>query len=372
MKQSFIILVFIVCVSCNYSTENKIATKSIASSKSELPYPQSEQITSFTMDTARISMGHGDNWAITWAENNKQYSFFTDGTGFGGFSAKDENHIEVSSGMVELDGNPEQLDTRDILAETGTIMGLGGNETKKVSGLVMIDTVLYAWIRNLNLEGTPKGTGSTLMYSDDYGENWEWADWNFPEIGYPTWLNAGKNYADAKDNYAYFISPDGPSAYADYPNILMGRVHKDSILFKESYVFYSGLKNEAAPQWRKFSQRQPILTDAGGIFRPDIVYNPGIDRYMLSVSSPFGDWSWWANKNTNRKSHFAIYDSPNPWGPWTTVYYKENWGQPENRFAPHIPPKWISEDGKSFYLLYSCIPTGPYQFNVQRCELTLK
>lgn len=372
MKQSFLILVFLVCVSCNYSTENKTSTKSIASSKSELPYPQSEQITSITIDTARISIGHGDNWAITWAENNKQYSFFTDGTGFGGFPAKDEDHIEVSSGMVELDGNPEQLDTRDILSETGTIMGLGGNETKKVSGLVMIDTVLYAWIRNLNLEGMPKGTGSTLMYSDDYGENWEWVDWNFPEIGYPTWLNAGKNYADAKDNYAYFISPDGPSAYADYPDMLMGRVHKDSILFKQSYVFYSGLKNEAAPQWRKFSQRKPILTDAGGVFRPDIVYNPGIDRYMLSVSSPFGDWSWWANKNPNRKSHFAIYDSPNPWGPWTTVYYKEDWGKPENRFAPHIPPKWISEDGKSFYLLYSCIPTGPYQFNLQRVELTLK
>jgi len=41
-------------------------------------------------------------------------------------------------------------------------------------------------------------------------------------------------------------------------------------------------------------------------------------------------------------------------------------------FAPDIPSKWISADGTSFYLLYSCIPNGPYQFNLQRCSLTLK
>ena len=61
-----------------------------------------------------------------------------------------------------------------------------------------------------------------------------------------------------------------------------------------------------------------------------------------------------------------------PWGPWTVVAYEGDWGAPENRFAPNIPSKWISDDGTTFYLLYSCIPNGPYQFNVQRCMLKLK
>jgi len=54
------------------------------------------------------------------------------------------------------------------------------------------------------------------------------------------------------------------------------------------------------------------------------------------------------------------------------VDYIADWGAPENRFAPHIPSKWISDDGRTFYLLYSCIPNGPYQFNVQRCTVRLK
>jgi hypothetical protein len=42
-----------------------------------------------------------------------------------------------------------------------------------------------------------------------------------------------------------------------------------------------------------------------------------------------------------------------------------------SRFQPRIPPKWTSEDGKTFHLLYSCFPKGPYQFNVQKCSLEL-
>ena len=40
-------------------------------------------------------------------------------------------------------------------------------------------------------------------------------------------------------------------------------------------------------------------------------------------------------------------------------------------FKPLIPSKWISDDGMSFYLLYSCFPKGPYKFNVQKCNLEI-
>ncbi len=46
-------------------------------------------------------------------------------------------------------------------------------------------------------------------------------------------------------------------------------------------------------------------------------------------------------------------------------------GGDADRFQPRIPPKWISDDGKSFYLLYSCFPEGPYQFSLQPCVLEL-
>ena len=57
----------------------------------------------------------------------------------------------------------------------------------------------------------------------------------------------------------------------------------------------------------------------------------------------------------------------------TVAYVKQihGWGDGENRFQPRILPKWISEDGKTFYLLYSCFPEGPYQFNLQKCVLEM-
>ena len=330
-----------------------------------LPYPKSTFIKSVTIDTARISIGYGDNWAITWADDDRQYSFFTDGTGFGAHDP------DVSIAPTYIEGTPPDIKGYDIPSETGTLPFLdGGNTSAKVSGLVMIDKKMYAWIRNLNLPGDALGTGSTMMHSEDYGKTWEYVDWNWPTIGYPTWLNAGQNYSAAEDGYAYFIAPDGPSAYADYKSMLMARVEVEHILDKSKYQFYTG-KNPENPQWGSYEDRTPVFFDEGGAFRPDIVYNPGLDRYLLTMATPYGEWMWWANDNADRFPHFSMFEAPNPWGPWSTVLYKKDWGAPENRFSPHIPSKWISEDGQSFYLLYSCIPNGPYQFNIQHCEVVL-
>lgn len=327
------------------------------------PYPRSDRFGQLTMTPSRQSIGHGDNWANTWADDNRLYAFFTDGVGFG------LHTDEVSTAPVVIDGQPPNLRGSDIDSASGTIPYPAGQASPKVSGLLMVDGVLYAWLRNLNAIGQPLGTGAAMMYSDDRGKSWKHATWTWPSIGYPVWMNAGKNYSQAKDRYAYFISPDGPSAYADYPEMLMGRVPVNRMLDKKAYEFFQSRSSDGSARWGEFASRQPVLKDTRGIFRPDLIYNPGIDRYMLLSCSPYGDWSWWANDNLNRKPHLTIFDAPNPWGPWTILFNQEDWGEPENRFAPHIPTNWISEDVQTFYLLYSCIPNGPYQFNLQRCTL---
>ena len=326
------------------------------------PYPMSSVIGGFTIEPGRQSIGHGDNWAITWAGDDRQYSFHTDGRGFG---LKES----VSTAPVIIEGNPPDIRGRDIATTSGNIPNPNGQKSRKVSGVVMIQDVLYAWVRNLNPSGQPKGTGSTLMFSRNQGKDWSFVEWSFPNIGYPSWLNAGKNYRAAQDHYAYFVAPDGPSAYADYQDLLMARVPVDAILDKSRYEFFHGTDQHNSSIWGDYERRQPVFSDLAGCFRPDIVFNPGLNRYFLMMSSPIENWHWWANDNPTRKCHFGLFDAPNPWGPWTTVAYFEDWGMPETRFAPHIPPKWISDDGTSFYLLYSCIPTGPYRFNIQRCQI---
>ena len=61
----------------------------------------------------------------------------------------------------------------------------------------MIKGVLYAWVRNINLPGTPQGTGSQLMYSKDRGVNWTWVDWDWP--GYRGYR--GRDIGDIGDSH---------------------------------------------------------------------------------------------------------------------------------------------------------------------------
>jgi len=345
-----------------------------------LPYRKSDLLSGFSIDTTRLSIGHGYNWAITWADDDKQYSFFTDGKGFG------IHKEDLSIAPVVIEGDPPNITGKDIPSVSGTLSFEGGDvNSAKVCGLVMIKGTLYAWVRNINPPGAPKGTGSQLMYSKDYARTWEWVEWIWPSIGYPTWLNAGKNYMDARDEYAYFISPDGPSAYFDYDSMLMGRVPIQDILDKEKYTFFGGFDESGKPGWVAYEDRKAVFRHDGGCFRPDIVYNPGLKRYFVSIANPappeystssikttLKDWAWWSADHADRIAHFGLFESTNPWGPWKTVFFEKDWGAPENRFSPHIPPKWISEDGKTFFLLYSCIPVGPYRFNIQKCTINVK
>ena len=128
-----------------------------------------------------------------------------------------------------------------------------------------------------------------------------------------------------------------------------------------------GLDPDGKPRWTEnFEQRKPVFTDPGHCYRPEVVFNPGIRKYLL-LTATSGAPRWCG---TDEK-YLGVFESSTPWGPWRTVKQIHGWGGEENRFQPRIPPKWISKDGKTFYLLYSCFPEGPYQFNVQKCVLEM-
>lgn len=319
---------------------------------------------SFRMDERRLSIGDGDNWPITWAADGNLYAFFTDGKGF-----RPERKGQVGSAPVMITGDPPDIAGADIQAAKGIITEPHGAQNRKACGLIMVDERFYCLIRNVNPQGYPKGTGSSIMHADSDAVDWETVDWHWKDIGYPVWINAGRNYSAATDDYVYFVSTDGPSAYVDYQDLLLARVPREDILIQSRYRFFRGCSDSGAAVWGGFEQRKPIFHNPEGCFRPEITYNPGIQRYLLLLSSPRVDWRWYLEKNPDRRSYFALYESEHPWGPWREIVKDPEWNILEDRFQPRIPTKWISTDGMSFYLLYSCIPRGPYQFNIQRCRL---
>jgi len=306
------------------------------------PYPPSPVIKSLSIEPERQSIGDGENWPITCADDDHLYTVYRDGKGFGGGSG------EGGMSLAKIAGSPPNVTGQNIVSATGHKTS-GGPEGRKASGLLMVDGVLYMWVRNLKKDGT----GSSLAWSKDHARTWTWADWSFPEIGYPVWMNAERNYEAAQDDFAYVYSPDTASAYKTSDHLVLARVPKDQITKKDGYQFFAGLDEGGKPRWTaNLKNRKPVFTDPGHCYRPEVIYNPGIKRYLLCTASS-GSPKWCG---TDEK-YVGIFNAPTPWGPWTVVKQIEGWGGEENRFQPRIPAKWVSTDGRGFYLLYSCFST---------------
>ena len=148
-----------------------------------VPYPPSSRIVKIDWapkeEIVRKAEG-GDNWPVTWADDDLLYTAYGDGWGFQPFVEK-----KLSMGFASVSGSPKTFEGANIRTDSGEAVGQG-EAGRKASGILMVDGVLYVLVRNAN--------NSQLGWSSDYARTWEWAEWKFTEsFGYPTFLNFGKN-----------------------------------------------------------------------------------------------------------------------------------------------------------------------------------
>jgi hypothetical protein len=108
------------------------------------------------------------------------------------------------------------------------------------------------WVRNAG--------NSQLAWSSDYGRTWEWSPWKFTtSFGCPTFLNFGKNYEGARDEYVYVYSPDNDNAYIPADRMILARVPKGRITDRDAYEFFRGLGASGNPLWTsEISQGNPF------------------------------------------------------------------------------------------------------------------
>jgi hypothetical protein len=78
-----------------------------------------------------------------------------------------------------------------------------------------------------------------------------------------------------------------------------------------------------------------------------------LKRYLLCQVLPRGDARF--------EGGFGIYDAPEPWGPWTTVYFTRTWDVGPGESCS-FPAKWMDADGA--HLAFS----GNDSFSVRRVE----
>lgn len=319
----------------------------------EPPYQQSDLIKSVDFESKEsvIRLANGsDNWPATWADDGNLYTAYGDGWGF-----DPKIDIKLSLGIAKVSGIPPNIKGENIRSEKGERVGQG-KYGPKASGMLMFDGVLYMLARNTG--------NSQLAWSDDYGKIWNWADWHFGEgFGCPTFLNYGKNYEGAKDEFVYIYSHDEESAYKISDQMVLARVPKSEIKNWKAYTYFAGYKS-GKPVWLEdVRKRQPVFVNPGKCYRSGVSYNKGLKRYLWCQIIPLSAGE--ELQGPRFKGGLGIFESETPWGPWKTAYYSMDWDMGPGETAS-IPPKWISSDGKTCYYLFS----GDDCFSVRKMIFT--
>jgi Beta-lactamase len=315
----------------------------------EPPYPPSALITCIEWEPAKsiVRLAPGsDNWPLTWGSDDRLYTAYGDGRGFVPFVPK-----KLSLGIARISGMPPKIQGENLPAPTIEREG-DGVAGYKASGLLMVDDVLYLWARNAG--------NSRLAWSKDTGKTWTWADWKFTEsFGCPACLNFGRNYSGARDRFVYIYSHDHDSAYVPADQMVLARVSQDRITDRSAYEFFQGTDANGQPRWTPdIRSRQAVFRNPANCYRSGISYNAPLKRYLWCQTLPKGDARF--------EGGFGIYDAPAPWGPWTTVYFNERWDVGPGETSS-IPTKWINEDGREIYLVFS----GDDHFSLRKARLTV-
>lgn len=318
------------------------------------PYPKSEFIVGMSFDAAteRVLAPGSDIWPLTWAADGHQYTVFGDGGGFGGTNYDSR----VSLGIARVEGGK-----RDYVG----VNIAGGKDAphaapfvgKSLSILAIGDT-LWLW-RHGQGSDNKAFEFARLYRSNDRGATWQeqpvefskragdfvGADHGFFSLAF---VQFGRGYARARDEFVYLFASEiiDPTHWRMQKpgKITLLRVPKDRLAVKSEYRFFAGLDVRGAPTWTAdVKARRPVWEDAAnGTHRIAASYNAGVKRYFLSTMTV--DRLGWA----------AIYEAPEPWGPWRTVLFEKNperWGAKVITFT--FANKWASADGREFVIVHT-------------------
>lgn len=310
----------------------------------------------------RLAPG-SDNWPITWASNDHQYTSWGDGGGFGGTNSDGR----VSLGVARLEGSVSDFEAYNVWGgynaeNPATFAG-------KSYGILSVGATLYMWVSPGS--DTNNYTEARLHTSTNGGASWSPVDWAFVKsenIILPSIMQAGQEYSAAEDDYVYMYAAryqGAGSLEAQAPGIVdMFRVPKGRVTDRSSYQFFAGLSS-GSPEWTSDkNDREPVHTNSSVSWAPpSVVYNPALDKYIMVIDydaqQGSGDWE--------------ILQASNPWGPWESVrHFTADWENGyTNFFFFSISPKWISPDGKQMWLIGT--GTGPSDaFMLIRMNLTTK
>ncbi|MBA7662271.1 hypothetical protein ES703_70299 [subsurface metagenome] len=321
-----------------------------------IKYPQSDSIKGLTQITDPFVIGTGDMWPITWADDDNLYGAAGDNNGF-------LDHFQTMN-LWKITGFPPGHEIS--LVNTLDFLEPAFNDPEipikpmKPAGIVSVDDALYLAVEDMKYTsgryGNQINLQSWIIYSTDHGKTWsrppspKSKERRFLTgiFASPHFLQFGRDYSGACDEYVYAYScagDDGVAAWSAGDYMYLARVPRDSIMERKAWEFYCGGTHK--PSWTKNVNKAVLVFEyPRKTGENEVVYNPGLDRYIL-LNWAFIDCV--AHGIGSLHSELTILEAPEPWGPWSLVYIKKDWGK-NCDYQPRLPTKWISRDGEKAWL----------------------
>ena len=308
-----------------------VAASGSGSARAAAPYPRSKVVTGVSWETGTHQFAGigGDLWATTSGADGRVYTAWGDGVG--------ACPAYVSYGTAVVRGGPGA-------GLVGTGCGPSGYGHGKIVSLLAVGRTLYA---TALLQGLPGGrTAIAVWRSADRGATWRKPAWTFAggDLRPGSFVNFGPGYAGARDRYVYLTAtrPDRPTL------LYMVRVPRGSLQTKAAYEYLTG--SAAAPAWTtRPAAASPIFVDPNGVDAPELVYDRGLGRYLLTASH---------GREGANGSYAGVFEGPEPWGPWATVDYRDDWlgilPAGSSYLGVGFPSAWMADGGRTLWAVFSC------------------
>lgn len=332
--------------------------------------------------------GSGDNWHMTWGADDRQFVSLCDGYGW-----VDEPRGLYNSRLLYVAGKPQSATFHDVPGYPTLTPSFDKDTRYYGFGTLALGTRIYQFMSTFNRTFPAVATesfdlrfvGVKLIYSSDNGRTWRNQDGSYP-VTWEGWVNRsrenmlfyeepqhafsmisllqmGRGYGANRDGFVYAYAPNG-NTEGTMNQLVMFRVPRSDVLNRREYEYFGGLQGNGNAKWtRDIDSRNVVLTFPGGwvnrthhpwSWMPSVTYNAPLGLYMMASwgNAPAADGKWFG-----RSSYLGFWVALAPWGPWRQIHEETAWMpgmDAETRaFAPQIAPKWIAEDGKSFWLVWS-------------------
>lgn len=353
----------------------------------EIPVPKSDLLqTARWLGNAIRDRNDGDVWSTTWAADDNLYSVADDTQGW-------------NLSIYRVEGVPPRHKVTRI-NEMREYDKAVQRPWWKGAGLASIDGVLYLGIYSQSNPSRLSASRvsfnadhSSIIKSADHGKTWSGSAKDhlakpmFPKKEFPTpfFVQYGKDYAGAMDEYVYLCSNDG--GWNNWNRMMLARVLRTKFggLDRRDWEFFVASDGQNNPRWTT------DVSKAGSIFEhklhtsmTGIQYVPAIQRFVM------GQWSYVAMQGQGAaacedsalprpwpedaahgredQTMLCLYEAPRPWGPWKLIHAETPWGP--SYYNPSFPAKWFEDGGKRLWIVQSgnYRGGGGYQFITQQME----